>query len=278
VGARARARDAVAIADAVAAQAPTDARQLALITALDTLGQATRGDGDARAALLVYRRAEEIASRHAGQADDAPADDPWAAALRTVRRDIVTALLDQGERDRALSLLRDDVASQHRQAEAHPDAPLTLSQEAFDQRRIAFASLGRRELDAAGEALDREALLLHRLGSREPANLEWQRSLAINAGQAAQSGRTARVRRRRGTGSPGVSRGAGAFKGGAEPRGHAGRAEPVRNAVPIEQAVALNYVGLGYKFNQQPDEAQSYFDRGKAAMEALQKKPAKPSP
>ena len=41
--------------------------------------------------------------------------------------------------------------------------------------------------------------------------------------------------------------------------------------------MALNYVGLGYKFNQQPDDAQSYFDRDKAAMEALQKKPAKPS-
>ena len=44
----------------------------------------------------------------------------------------------------------------------------------------------------------------------------------------------------------------------------------------VAQAIALSYVGLGYKFNQQPDEAQRYAERGKAAMDALRKKPAAP--
>jgi hypothetical protein len=172
VGARARAGDAVAIAEAVAIQAPTDARRLALVLALDALGQAARGDGDPKGAMAAYRRAEDIATRQ-------PAP---AGALWTVRRDMATALLDLGERDAALSLLRDDLAWQQ-QAEAHPDDSAALALAAFDLRRIGFAALGRDDMAAAGEALDREEAMLRRLATLQPVNLEWQRALSINAHQ-----------------------------------------------------------------------------------------------
>jgi tetratricopeptide (TPR) repeat protein len=180
VGARDRASDAVAIAEAVVAQAPADARRLALVQALDSLGQAARGDGDPAGAITAYRRAEQMASAHVGS------DDDWGKSLRQVRRDMAVALLDQSDYAGALSLLKDDLAWQQRQAEANSEDVAVLALQAGDFKNIGFATLAQNDPAAAAEALNQEANILSQLAGLQPANLEWQRALSINAQQSSR--------------------------------------------------------------------------------------------
>jgi hypothetical protein len=133
VGARARAADAVTLAKRVFGQFPTDERKRALALALDTQGQALRGDGDPNGAVAVYRRAEALAQGQAGAV--------WADAQRLVRRDMATSL-DLADYEGAQELLRDDLAWQQDSSRAHPDDPAALGLAAIDLRGIAFARLG----------------------------------------------------------------------------------------------------------------------------------------
>ncbi len=177
-GARQRAQDAVSIAEAVALQAPSEARQLALVTAQDTLGLALRADGDARGAVAVYRGAEAGAAAHGVAAGTGP--------LRAVRRDLATALLDLRAWEPALALLHEDLQWQRRAVAANGHDVAAAALEANDLRLIALAALGGQNQVAAAEALEQEAQILHRLSVLQPANAEWQRGLSINAGQAAR--------------------------------------------------------------------------------------------
>ena len=163
VGARARAADAVTLAERVFAQFPTDERKRALALALDTQGQALRGDGDPKGAMAVYRRAEAVAQGQAGTA--------WADVQRLVRRDMATSLLDLTDYEGAQALLRDDLAWQQDLSRAHPDDPAALGLAALDLRGIAFARLGQGDLTAGEQALAQEAETLHRLTALRPADL-----------------------------------------------------------------------------------------------------------
>jgi tetratricopeptide (TPR) repeat protein len=178
VGAHARARDAVAVADAVEAQAPSDARMLAVVQRLDTLGLAAAGDGDSVGAKAAYARAEQIVANLAGVSQGA-----LAVAAQSVRRDLATLKLGEGDQDGALTLVQDDLAFQEKDTGSHPDSTEPLALQAFDLRRIGTILLGKSDLAGAGGALEREKGILEGLVARQPASVEWLRALSINARQ-----------------------------------------------------------------------------------------------
>jgi len=189
-GARTRAVEAVAAAEQTAAAAPSAARDVALMRALDALGQAAFASDDRPAAIAAYRRAEQVAAK-AGMSGDPGTGDASAGdairgdALRAVRRNLATALL-RDDAASAVKLFGDDLAWQRQLVLTHPDDQAALGLQAFDLRRLAGHAIAVKRLSEADDLLGQEAAILVRLGAAQPANMEWPHALTINARQASR--------------------------------------------------------------------------------------------
>ena len=174
---RARAVQAVATAEAVARQAPSDERERAVVTAMHALGLAAAGEQDWTGAQATFEQAEARAAGHTGE--------PWKALLQEVRRDLAFTISDGPERSRAVALLHDDLAWEQEQAKLRPNDLSVVAHQARAERTLAYSATVAREHSEALAAMLREAELLRRLASEQPNNLEWQRWLANNARQRA---------------------------------------------------------------------------------------------
>lgn len=172
-GARARAAKAVDIAAETAAAAPSPIRGVALVQALDALGQAASAGGDRAAAKAAYRRAEQVGIAGAPAGDD---------AIRSVRRHLAVVVA-RDDRPAGLRMLRDDLAWQDQAATAHAGDQAILGLQAWDLERVAGLTLTLKQLPDAQATLDRQAAILQRLVAMQSANVEWQRAMAENARQ-----------------------------------------------------------------------------------------------
>ena len=173
--ARVRAEQALATAEAVAQQAPSEERERAVIVALQALAFAAEGENDWAGAQALFERAETLAVAHTGPG--------WKDLLQEVRRDLAFTISDGPQRRRAVALLQDDLAWGQEQATLRPDDLLVVAHQAKSERFLAYSAAVAREQGAALDGMLREAALLQRLARAEPNNLEWQRWLANNARQ-----------------------------------------------------------------------------------------------
>ncbi len=171
--ARLRAQRAVTVAEAAFAQAPSDARALAVMNAEDELGHAVSAEGDWPGARAIYERAQARAEGHTSEI--------WQAPLHQVRRDLAYTMADGPDRARAVALVRDDLAWQQTRLATRPDDPEILGEQASDYRQLAIAARADKDVASVQDAVDREAALLQRLATLQPDNVNWGRLLAFNA-------------------------------------------------------------------------------------------------
>ena len=200
VGAGVRAREAVAAAEQTATTAPSVARDLTLMRALNVLGWTAYVNNDRPAAIAAYRRAEQIAARTGisgdalagdGLTGDALAGDVLAgdsspgAVLRAIRTNLATALL-RDDAASAVRLFNDDLAWQRQEVLTHPNDQVALGRQAYDLRQLASHALVVKQLPEAADLLGQEAAILARLSAAQPANMQWQLALAVNARQVSR--------------------------------------------------------------------------------------------
>lgn len=171
--ARARAMQALATAETVARQAPSDERERAVVTAMHAVGLAAESESDWTGAQAIFEQAEARALPHAG--------DAWKDVLQTVRQDLAYTISDGPQRDHAVALLREDLAWEQEQEKLRPNDLSIQARAAKDERFLGYAARMHREFPAALADMDREAGLLHYLADKEPANFQWQRLLSNNA-------------------------------------------------------------------------------------------------
>ena len=170
-GGRGRATEAVHVAEAMPTSRPRD---VALLRALDALGQAAFADGDRPAAIAAYRRAEQVAADGGLGAEPDEAD-----MLHSVLRHRAMAQA-RDDAPGALQLYREDLAWLDRATMDRPDDATLEGQQALVLGRIASLALAKRRLDEGAGDIGREAEILQHLAALQPSNLEWQHGLASN--------------------------------------------------------------------------------------------------
>jgi tetratricopeptide (TPR) repeat protein len=190
----------------------------------------------------------------------------WQGELAELRLILGDALAKQGDFDGALAAYNDGRTASEALAAAHPEDGRWQHEVVASLMRIASADFLAKRPDDQWTALQAASAAAAQLAARQGIPPQWRRDL-IAVSEANGSAELARN-----DFAPALTH----YKetlSAADALVAQDPADPISRSA---QAVALNFVGMGYKVGGQPDEAQPYFDRSTAAFAALKGAPATP--